>query len=167
MLVACSEDDNEGFYGPSRPVALDGLLQYRWSINGRQVADDCADVGAVLFESVVLDEGYVVDGVTVACEDFEATLPLYRDDFLARSAITDVNGRPAVGRVIENLFEIDSDKVTTLVLDFPSAALPMDPGTEVPGADAGVVVPPAVPDAGTPDEPTPAPVDAGADAAAP
>jgi hypothetical protein len=165
-LAGCSEDDNQ-FYGPSRPVELDGVLQYRWSINGRQDADDCADVGAVLFESLVLDEGFVVDGVNVPCEDFEATMPLYRDDFMARSAITDVNGFPAVGRVIDTFFRIDSDKVTTLFLDYPSLALPMEPGSGEPG-DAGVVMPPtAMPDAGTPDEPPPAPVDAGADAAAP
>jgi hypothetical protein len=167
MLVACSEDDDDGFYGPSRQVELDGVLQYRWSINGRQVAEDCVDVGAVLFESVVLDEGYVVDGVNVLCEDFSATLPLYGDDFMARSALTDVNGFPAVGRVIDTFFDIESDKVTTLVLDYPSVAVPMEPGAAEPGPDAGGTPPASMPDAGTFVEPPPVPVDAGPDAAAP
>jgi hypothetical protein len=158
-LGACSTDDHDFRYGdaPTQPSGPAGTLEYHWSINGRQEAEDCVDVGAVLFESVVIDRGFVVDGVTVPCEEFEARLSLYQDDFLARSALTDARGYPALGRIIEDIFLIDASQVTTLVMDFPSAALPTQPA-----ADAGT--PPAEPaaDAGAPDL-----VDAGADAGSP
>jgi hypothetical protein len=156
-MIACSErDDDWGYVPVVPPPAATGTLEYRWSINGRHQAEDCDTVGAVLFESLVADEGFLIDRVSAPCEDFEASLPLYPDDFRARSALTDASGLLAVGRVTEDVFLIEDGKVTTLVMDFLNAAVPMDPA-----ADAGV---PDVADAAVPEPVVPEPADAGTDA---
>jgi hypothetical protein len=156
-LVACSDDDDEPRPLQPAPPRATGTLEYHWSINGQQVAENCEDVGALLFESVVFDEGFVVDGVSAPCEDFQLSLPLYRDDFLTRSSLTDARGYPALRRVIEDIVVIAEDEVTTLFLDFPSAALAAEPPPDA-GAPSSV-------DAGLMPEP-PDPGDGVADAGA-
>jgi hypothetical protein len=151
MLVACSEDDERRWpLPPPEEPGPTGTLEYRWSIDGRQEAQDCEDVGALLFESVVIDQGFIVDGVSVPCEDFVASLPLYRDDFRSRSSLTDSRGYPALGRIIEDLFLINVGEVTTLVLDFPRSGPSSEPDAGVTGStDAGTVAPNTpTPDAG-------------------
>jgi hypothetical protein len=111
----------------------------------------------------------VVRDVSVPCEDFEATFELYVDDFLARSSLLDERKVPAVGRIIEDLFVIEEARVTHLVMDFPSAAVPTDPvpdaGAPVPASgDAG---PGVEPDAAPPDDGEPPPDDGTPDAGAP
>jgi hypothetical protein len=162
-LVACSRDadNNYQYVPPVQPSGPTGTLEYHWSINGRQVAEDCDAVGAVLFESLVADDGFLVEDVNAPCDDFEATLPLYVDDFVARSAMTTASGTLALGRIVQDVFVIEEAKVTTLVMDFPSAAVPMEPM-----ADAGPPLP-TVPTETTPDAGAPQPVDAGVDGGLP
>jgi hypothetical protein len=170
----CSDDDDDY---PTQPPpgsgSATGTLVFDWSIEGRQDADACVEAGAVSFDAIIVDEGFVIRSLSVPCEDFEASVELYVDDFLARSSLLAESRRPALGRIIEDLFLIDEGKETRLILDFPIAAVPMEPMDPVPDAgapaspDAGPVVSPDAgppPDAGTPDEATP---DAGAADAAP
>jgi hypothetical protein len=158
MGLACSEDEPE--LPPYSPVPVPGTvgtLEYDWTINGRRVESDCDAVGAVLFEAVIVDQGIRVGSVAVPCEDFHASVELYADDFLSRSALTDVSGNLAVGRILEDRFAIADGLVTTLVADFTDAPVPMEPpppGAGVaPSPDAGVAEvppePPVVTDAGT------------------
>jgi hypothetical protein len=157
MTGGCSDDRDSPYpSSPPPPPSLDGTLEYSWTINGRQVAGDCAEAGAVSFESVIVDHGFVIDGERVPCEDFELSVPIYAGDFLSRSALTDVNRVPALRRIVEDTFDIQDGKVTTLVIDFPSPPLPMDPEP-----DAGA---PALADAG---EPPSDGVDAGVDGGPP
>jgi hypothetical protein len=137
MLGACSDDNDKlAPQSPSQPAGAAGTLEYSWSINGRQVAEDCVDVEAILFESVIVDQGFVIGRVRAPCEDFEASLSLYRSDFLARSSLTDVNGFAALRRIVEDTFVIESGEVTRLVMDFPSAAVPMAPEADAGGVDS-------------------------------
>lgn len=160
VLLALGCDDDEfgsaGPSGPSGPPAATGTLVFDWSIEGRQDAEACVEVGAVSFDAIIVDEGFVVRDLSVPCEDFEARVELYTDDFLARSSLLDEEQRPAVGRIIEDLFVIEEGRVTHLVMDYQGAPVPMDPvpdaGTPVPGVDGGFTV---SPDAGAPDEDTP------------
>jgi hypothetical protein len=178
LAVGCSDDEfgSQGPSGPSGPPAATGTLVFDWSIEGRQDAEACVEVGAVSFDAIIVDEGFVIRDLSVPCEDFEARVELYVDDFLARSSLLDEQQRPAVGRIIEDLFVIEEGRVTHLVMDYLGAPVPMDPvpdaGAPVPGGDAGSTVPPdaappadETPDAGPPAEDgTP---DAGAADAAP
>lgn len=166
VAVGCTDDD----FGPPRPPgepASTGELVFDWSIQGRQDAEACVEVGAISFDAIIVDEGFVVRDLSVPCEDFEASVRLYVDDFLARSSLLDDRSVPAVGRIVEDLFVIEEGRVTHLVIDFPAAPVPMDPaadaGMPAPGSgDGGSSV---SPDAAAPDEPTPsggeAPPDAG------
>lgn len=168
LLCACSEDDG---FDPQRPPPTTqrptGTLVFDWSIEGRKDADACDEVGALTFEAIVVDEGFVIGDVSAPCEDFETSVELYADDFLTRSSLLDVEGVPALRRIIEDIFVIAEDKVTRLVMDFPSAAEPMDPvpdaGVPLPEPDAG---PATTPDAAPPEEETP-PVGDGLDAGVP
>ena len=172
LAVACDDDDDDWRRPPPELPEAVGSLVFDWSIEGRQDADACVEVEAVTFEAIIVDEGFIIGGVSAPCEDFEARVDLYEDDFLARSSLLDASGRPALGRIFEDLFVIGEGQETRLVMDFPSQPVPMDP---VP--DAGL--PPSTPDAGeaaTPDAATPdasppaeaeTPADAGVDAAAP
>jgi hypothetical protein len=154
VVSACND---EGSYqqsdpypsGPNTPTAT-GTLEFRWSIDGRQEAAACTEAGVVTFDAVIVDEGFVIGEVRAPCTDFETSAELYTDDFLARSTLIDERGSPALRRIVEDAFEIAEDKLTRLVIDFPTAAVPMDPE-----ADAGA---PPAPDAGP--EPLPEP-DAG------
>jgi hypothetical protein len=162
LAVGCSDDEfgSGGPSGPSRPPSAIGTLVFDWSIEGRQDADACVEVGAVSFDAIIVDEGFVIRDLSVPCEDFEASVELYVDDFLARSSLLDEQKRPAVGRIIEDLFVIEEGRVTHLVMDYLGAPVPMDPEPDagVPGSgDGGPSVPP---DAAPPDEETPPP-DAG------
>lgn len=175
LAVGC-DDDDFGPYGPGGPggpgePTVTGTLVFDWSIDGRKDAEACVEAGAVTFDAIIVDEGWVVRDVTVPCEDFEASIDLYVDDFLARSSLLDESLVPALGRIIEDLFLIEEGRVTHLVMDFPLAAIPTDPvpdaGTPPPGpADAG---PLPTPDAAPPEEPPPddGTPDAGAADAAP
>jgi hypothetical protein len=158
--LACSDEPNPISYSPV-PVPAPGTagtLEYDWTINGRQVGSDCEALGAVLFEAIIADQGYRVGRLSVPCEDFHASVGLYADDFVSRSALTDVSGNLAVGRIVEDRFLIADGLVTTLVVDFTNAAVPMQPVPDAgvaPSPDAEVpevpeVPPPATePDAGT------------------
>lgn len=165
LLAAGCNDDAEfgpgGPSGPSGPPTATGTLVFDWSIEGRQDADACVEFGAVTFDAIIVDEGFVIRDLSVPCEDFEASVELYVDDFLARSSLLDERQAPAVGRIIEDLFVIEEGKVTHLVMDYLGTPVPMDPvpdaGMPVPGSDAGPAV---VPDAGPTDE-EPPPPDAG------
>jgi hypothetical protein len=179
LALGCNDDEFGpiGPSGPSGPPAATGTLVFDWSIEGRQDAEACVEVGAVSFDAIIVDEGFVVRDLSVPCEDFEARVELYTDDFLARSSLLDEEQRPAVGRIIEDLFVIEEGRVTHLVMDYLGAPVPMDPvpdaGAPVPGVDGGSTV---SPDAAAPDEETPpdagpppedGPPDAGAADAAP
>jgi hypothetical protein len=161
LAVSCDDDDDFGPGGPSepRPSSATGTLVFDWSIQGRQDAEACVEVGAVSFDAIIVDEGWVIRDVSFPCEDFEASIELYVDDFLARSSLLDEEKAPAVGRIIEDLFVIEEGRVTHLVTDFPTAPVPMDPESDagVPGSGDGG--PSASPDAAPPDEE--APPDAG------
>jgi hypothetical protein len=177
VAVGCTDDDFDPPRPPGQPAST-GELVFDWSIQGRQDAEACVEVGAISFDAIIVDEGFVVRDLSVPCEDFEASVSLYVDDFLARSSLLDDRSVPAVGRIVEDLFVIEEGRVTHLVIDFPAAPVPMDPA-----ADAGVPAPGSgdggssvSPDAAAPDEPTPpdgegppdaGTLDAGADAAAP
>jgi hypothetical protein len=168
LAVGC-DDDEFGPYGPSGPggpvvPAVTGTLVFDWSIDGRQDAEVCVEVGAATFDAIIVDEGWVVRDLTAPCEDFVASIELYVDDFLARSSLLDERTVPAVGRIIEDLFVIEEGLVTHLVMDFPLAAVPMEPtpdaGAPLPGvSDAGPIATPDAapaeeeppPDDGTPD----------------
>jgi hypothetical protein len=166
VAVGCSDDEFDPPRPPGEPSSA-GELVFDWSIQGRQDAEACVEVGAISFDAIIVDEGFVVRDLSVPCEDFEARVDLYVDDFLARSSLLDDRSVPAVGRIIEDLFVIEEGRVTHLVIDFPAAPVPMDPapdaGAPLPGSgDGGASV---SPDAAPPDEETPpdgeAPPDAG------
>lgn len=153
LNVGC-DDDEFGPYGPSGPPGpgapvASGTLVFDWSIEGRQDPEACVEFGAVTFDAIIVDEGWVIRNLTLPCEDFEARVELYVDDFLTRSSLLDETGAPALGRIIEDLFVIEEDRVTHLVIDFPAAATPMDPTP-----DAGVP-PPGAADGGPTEEPPP------------
>ena len=157
LAVGCSDDefDYPGPSGPVGPPSATGTLVFDWSIEGRQDADACVEVGAVSFDAIIVDEGFVIRDLSVPCEDFETSVELYVDDFLARSSLLDEDKRPAVGRIIEDLFVIEEGRVTHLVMDYLGAPVPMDPAPDagVPApADGGATV---SPDAAPPDEETP------------
>jgi hypothetical protein len=160
VAVGCTDDndfDPRAGAVPSGPPSAKGTLVFDWSIEGRQDADACVEVGATTFDAIIVDEGYVISELTVPCEDFAASIDLYVDDFLARSSLLDDRRFPALGRVIEDLFIIEEGRVTQLVMDFPSTPVPRDPaadaGAPPPGSgDAGSV---ASPDAAAPDDETP------------
>jgi hypothetical protein len=164
MAVACSDDEPDLM--PFSPVPIpgtEGTLEYDWTINGRRVEADCEAIGALLFEAVIIDQGFRVGDVVAPCEDFHASVELYADDFVSRSALTDNLGDLAVGRIIEDRFSIADGLVTTLLADFTNAPVPMEP----PPPDAGV---PSSPDGGAAEVPPPEPVaeaDAGTDAGLP
>jgi hypothetical protein len=171
VFAGCSDNTDDGYYPPPALPPLAGTLEYHWSLNGRQVPEDCAASSAISFESVIVDRGFVIDTVQAPCEDFEASVPLYAGDFLSRAALTDVNGFTALRRIVEDIFDIEDGKVTTLRIDFPSRAVPMNPE-----ADAGVPDTTDTPDAGLPGAPDlpgqpdagdPSQADAGVDAGAP
>jgi hypothetical protein len=132
LLFGCS-DDEPAAPPPPVPSGETGILAYSWSIQGQKVAADCAAVGAVAFQSIVVDRGYIIDGVRVPCTDFETRLQLYTGAFLSRGSLVETDGFPATGRISEDIFVIEQGKVTTLVIDFPDSAQPMDPAS----ADAG------------------------------
>jgi hypothetical protein len=166
MGIACSDDEPQ--LAPYSPVPLPGTagtLEYEWTINGRRVESDCEAIGALLFEALIVDQGFLVGDVAAPCEDFHASVELYADDFVSRSALTDAVGNPAVGRIVEDRFSIADGLVTTLFADFTNAPVPMEP----PPPDAGM---PPSPDAGVAEVPPEAPVvtaepDAGTDAGSP
>lgn len=163
--IGCSDDDDFGAPPPPPgPGTAVGTLVFDWSIQGRQDADACVEVGAISFDAIMVDEGFVVGDVSAPCEDFEASVDLYVDDYLARSTLLDDRRLPALGRIIEDFFVIDEGLETRLILDFPGTALPMDPAPDAGLPDGGpgdVASPDAAPneppsDAGTlPDELTP------------
>lgn len=167
LVCACSEDDDFGSRrpGPGSPSAT-GTLVFDWSIEGRKDAEACEEAGAVTFEAVVIDEGFLIGDVVVPCEDFEARVDLYVDDFLTRCSLLDERGVPALGRIIEDLFVIAEGKETRLVMDFPSAPVPMDPVPDAgapPPADAGADTAPGAEDPPPAEPPPPGdPADAGA-----
>jgi hypothetical protein len=167
LVVGCSEDEFDPPRPPGEPSSA-GELVFDWSIQGRQDAEACVEVGAISFDAIIVDEGFVVRDLSVPCEDFEARVDLYADDFLARSSLLDDRSVPAVGRIVEDLFVIEEGRVTHLVIDFPAAPVPMDPVPDagVPGPVSGDGGPSVSPDAAPPDEETPpdgeAPPDAGA-----
>ncbi|HTV17527.1 MAG TPA: hypothetical protein VMG12_02620, partial [Polyangiaceae bacterium] len=108
LAVACDESDDDWRGGggpPSLPEPV-GTLVFDWSIEGRQDADACVEAEAATFDAIIVDQGYVVASISVPCEDFEASVGLYEDDFLARSSLLDASGRPALGRIFEDLFVI-------------------------------------------------------------
>jgi hypothetical protein len=149
VSLACSDDHDEGFrpYPPPAPDRL-GSVEFSWSIDGEQDPAACVAAEAATFQSLIADGGYIVESVAVPCERFEASLPLFIDDFRARSALVSVTGYPVMGRIVEALFVVESGHVTRLVIDFPSRSVPVpqDAGAE-PGADAGGL-PPETTDAG-------------------
>jgi len=155
LAFGCSDDEFGSGQpsGPSGPPLATGTLVFDWSIEGRQDAEACVEAGATTFDAIVIDEGFLIRDLSVPCEDFEASVDLYVDDFLARSSLLDERHTPALGRIIEDLFLIEEGRVTHLVMDFPLLAVPMDPvpdgGGPLPGVgDAG---PTALPDAAAPD----------------
>lgn len=171
LAVGCDDDEfrSDGPSGPPGPPAATGTLVFDWSIDGRQDAEACVEIGAVSFDAIIVDEGWVVRDVSVPCEDFGASVELYVDDFLARSSLLDERRVPAVGRIIEDLFVIEEARLTHLVMDFPIAPVPMDPvpdaGAPVPDVDdAG---PSVEADAAPPDDGQPPPDDGTPDAGAP
>jgi hypothetical protein len=149
--LACSEDHDERFgpYPPPSPERL-GTVEFRWSIDGAQDPAACAAAEAATFQSLIADGGYIVEDIAAPCEDFSATLPLFVDDFRARSSLVSVSGYPVLGRIVEDLFVVERAHVTRLVIDFPSRALPvpLDAGAPEPAPDAGGVPPEG--DAGAP-----------------
>jgi hypothetical protein len=151
----CSDDDDFGAPPPPPPGpgSAVGTLVFDWSIQGRQDADVCVEVGAISFDAIIVDEGFVVGDVSAPCEDFEASVDLYVDDFLARSTLLDDRRLPALGRIIDDFFLIDEGLETRLILDFPGTAVPMEPAPDagLPDAGPGDV---GSPDA-SPDEPLP------------
>lgn len=155
VLGACSEDDDEhlGMYPPPTPDTM-GTLEFQWSIGGERDPAACAAAGALSFQSLIADGGFVVQDIAAACESFEASMPLYTDDFRARSALVNGNGYPVLRRIVEDLFVIEEGRVTRLVIDFPLPPLPMTPDAggalPVPEVDAGIP-PLEVPDAGLAD----------------
>jgi hypothetical protein len=163
MTVACSDDEPDlQPYSPVPVPGTRGTLEYNWTINGGRVESDCEAIGALLFEAIIIDQGFRVADVTVPCEDFHASVELYADDFVSRSALTDASAKLAVGRIIEDRFTIADGLVTTLSADFMQTPVPMEP----PPPDAGL---PPPPDAGVAEAP-PEPVtdaDAGTDAGLP
>jgi hypothetical protein len=162
LLVAsgCSEAEERHSPGNMLPPRTLGTLEYRWTINGEQDPAACAAAGATTFQSLLADGGYIVESTSAPCERFEASLPLYTDDFRARSALVNADGFPVLRRIVEDLFVIEEGRVTRLVIDFPSPSSPFLP-------DAGVLPPESAPDAGAPpgEEPPPSadagPFDAG------
>src|SRR5262245_3199624 len=87
-VSACDDDDDRlddfGPGMPSGPVTT-GTLVFDWSIEGRKDADACVEAGAVTFDAIIVDEGYVIGDVSAPCEDFTTGVNLYTDDFLTRS----------------------------------------------------------------------------------
>jgi hypothetical protein len=163
MGVACSDEPDPLPYSPVPVPGTAGTLEYDWTINGRRVESDCEAIGALLFEAVIIDQGFRIGEVAAPCEDFHASVELYADDFVSRSALTKASGDLAVGRIIEDRFAIADGLVTTLFADFTDAPVPMEP----PPPDAGV---PSPPDAGVAEVPPPEPLpepDAGTDAGLP
>lgn len=161
LLGACSEDDD---WGRPRPPpgggpAATGTLIFDWSIEGAKDVEACDEAGAVSFQAIIVDEGFVIGDVSAPCEDFETSVELYVDDFLSRASLLDADGVPALGRIIEDLFTIGDGQVTRILMDFPSAAVPMDPvpdaGAPEPGEPDAGPSEPSEPDAGPPVEGTP------------
>ena len=161
LLGACSEDDD---WGPPRPPpggqpSATGTLIFDWSIEGAKDVEACDEAGAVSFEAIIVDEGFVIGDVSAPCEDFETSVELYVDDFLSRASLLDADGVPALGRIIEDLFTIGDGQVTRILMDFPSAAVPMDPmpdaGPPEPSEPDAGPSEPSEPDASAPVEETP------------
>lgn len=166
LAVACSDEPDPLPYSPVPLPGTAGTLEYEWTINGRRVESDCAALGAVFFEAVIIDQGFAVADVAVPCDDFHASVELYADNFLSRSALVDVSGYPAAGRILEDRFAIADGLVTTLISNFTDAPVPMDPSSQPPPPEPGVA---PLPDAGVAEVP-PDPVaeaDAGTDAGLP
>jgi hypothetical protein len=89
------------------------------------------------------DEGFIVEDLSVPCDEFRASLVLYADDFRVRSTLLDDAGFQVVQRVVEDTVVIRGDQGVTLSMDFPGVALPPTPdGGVAPGV-------PGAPDAGT------------------
>jgi hypothetical protein len=152
VSLACNDDHDERFrpYPPPSPDRL-GTVEFLWSIDGEQDPAACAAAEAATFQSLIADGGYIVESIAAPCEDFEATLPLFIDDFRARSSLVSVTGYPVLGRIVEDLFVIERGQVTRLVIDFPRRALPVPQDAGAPAApDAGGLPPEAV-DAGLAD----------------
>lgn len=160
LFAACSDDRRDEDRVPTRPF---GTLELRWSIDGETDPAACEALDATAFEVIVFDEGYFVTEREVPCSEFEASIELFVDDYVARSTLVDQYDFPVTRRIVEDFFLIEDGEVTRLAIDFASDTA----GGE---ADAGVT---PVPDAGPepssldagPDEPVPA--DAGDAAAAP
>ncbi len=155
--AACSDEDDRFREYPPPPAPRLGSLEFSWSIDGERDPAACAAAGATTFQSLIVDGGFVVDDIRVPCEDFEASLRLYTDDFRARSALVNVDGYPALRRIVDDLFVIGEGQVTRLVIDFPSPPVPSSPDAgapPVPAPDAGgidVIPDTGAPDAGAPD----------------
>jgi hypothetical protein len=154
VISACTEADEPFPQADVPPPRTLGTLEYRWTINGERDPAACAAAGATQFQSLLADGGFIVESISVACDDFEASLPLYTDDFRARSALVNVEGFPVLRRIVEDLFVIEEDHVTRLVIDFPSPPLPFEP-------DAGAIPAGSGPDAGAPPGEVPGVSDAG------
>jgi len=158
VLGACAEDDDDHYRGyPPPPPDTTGTLEFQWSIGGERDPAACASAGALTFQSLIADGGYVVDDIVADCESFEASMPLYTDDFRARSALVNNNGFPVLRRIVEDLFVIEEGRVTRLVIDFPLPPVPLSP-------DAGGMPPVSEADAGAPPVEV---IDAGSSDAAP
>jgi hypothetical protein len=155
VSLACSDEHDERFR-PGPPLSPDrlGSVEFRWSIDGEEDPAACTASGAATFQALIADGGYIVESIAVPCEDFEATLPLFVDDFRSRSSLVSVDGYPVLGRIVEDLFVIERGKVTRLVIDFPSRPIPVSQDAGVPGLDAGGLLPGAT-DAGALDAGTP------------
>ncbi len=148
LALACS-DEHDGYDRGVRPPtspAASGTLELSWSIEGRQDAAICQEVAAVAFETVLYDQGFGLGRWRAPCADFETSVDIYVDDFVARSTLVDINGARVGRRTVEDSFVIAEGQVTRLVMDFPLASSPMPPddtpdGGATPVTDAGA--PPA------------------------
>jgi hypothetical protein len=142
VIFAAGCDDDDDFDAPPVGPPASGTLSLSWSIDGRQDAAACEEIGAVAFWTAVVDQGFVVEDLRVPCDEFRASLVLYADDFLVRSTLLDDAGLQVVRRVVEDTVVIEGDQGVELSIDFPGVALPPTPdggiGPGLPGApDAG------------------------------
>lgn len=117
-----------------------GTLEMSWSIEGRQDAAACEEVGAIAFDTVLYDQGFAIGRWRAPCADFERSIDLFVDDFVTRSTLIDVNESAVLRRVVEDRFVILEGQVTQVVIDFPLPGSPMPPSPDAgaaPASDAG------------------------------
>lgn len=155
VSLGCSDERAEPSQRYPAPPQRLGLLELSWSIDGEQDPAACAGAGAATFQSLIADGGFIVESIAAPCDTFEVSIPLFRDDFRARSALVSVDGFPVLRRIVEDLFLIEDGRVTRIVIDFPTPGAPVSPDA---GAPPGSSEEPGVSPNGTDDA---GPFDAG------